>query len=40
VPFEVKDFALAPDFIEFLAAFGTMLIAFAVLVVLGRWWAN
>ena len=40
MPYEVKDFILAPDFVEFLAAFGTMIIAFAVLVVLGRWWAN
>jgi hypothetical protein len=40
VPFEVKDFVLAPDFVEFLAAFITMVIAFAVLVLLGRWWAN
>jgi hypothetical protein len=40
VPFEVKDFILAPDFVEFLAAFVTMAIAFTIMVVLGKWWAQ
>jgi len=40
MPFEPKDFILAPDFVEFLAVFITMGITFIVLVLLGNWWAR
>ncbi len=40
MPFEVKDFILAPDFVEFLFALGTMAIAFIIMVALGKWWAQ
>jgi len=41
VPIDVKDVPIfAPDFVEFLAAFMTMAITFAVLVVLGQWWSR
>lgn len=39
MPIDPKDVPIfAPDFVEFLAAFGTMVIAFAVMIVLGYWW--
>lgn len=39
IPIDPKDVPIfAPDFVEFLAAFGTMVIAFAVMIVLGYWW--
>lgn len=41
MPIDVKDVPIfAPDFVEFLAAFFTMVITFAVLVVLGQWWSR
>lgn len=41
MPFEVGDVNIfPPDFVEFIAAFITMAIAFVILVVLGRWWAQ
>ncbi len=41
MPIDVKDVPIfAPDFVEFLAAFMTMAITFAVLVVLGQWWSR
>jgi hypothetical protein len=41
MPFQVHDVPfLSADFVEFIAAFITMLIAFAVMVALGRWWAR
>ncbi len=41
MPWDVSDVGfLAPDFVEFLAAFIAMMIAFAILVVLGQWWAR
>ncbi len=41
MPIDVKDVPVfAPDFVEFLAAFTTMLITFAVLIVLGQWWSR
>ncbi|MEX0785594.1 MAG: hypothetical protein WD939_03060 [Dehalococcoidia bacterium] len=41
MPWDVKDVGfLAPDFVEFLAAFAAMVMSFIVLVILGRWWAN
>ena len=41
MPLDPKDIPFfAPDFVEFLAAFFTMVIAFIVMVVLGRWWAR
>jgi hypothetical protein len=40
VPFDVHEFYLAPDFVEFLFAFFTMMASFALLVILGKWWAN
>jgi len=39
VPWDVQDVGiLAPDFVEFLAAFAAMIIAFIILVAFGRWW--
>jgi hypothetical protein len=39
LPLEPKDVPVfAPDFVEFLAAFAAMVIAFAVLIALGYWW--
>jgi len=39
MPLEPKDFPIfAPDFVEFLAAFTAMGVAFAILIVLGYWW--
>ncbi len=41
MPWDVKDVGfLAPDFVEFLAAFGTIVISFVILVILGKWWAR
>ncbi len=40
MPYDVSDFLLAPDFVEFIAAFVTMMIAFGIMVVLGQWWAR
>ena len=41
MPWDVGDVGfIAPDFVEFLAAFITMMIAFAILVALGQWWAR
>ena len=41
MPFDVKDVGvLAPDFVEFLAAFVTMAISFVIMVILGNWWAR
>jgi len=40
MPYDVGDFLLAPDFVEFVAAFLTMMIAFAIMIVLGQWWAR
>jgi len=41
VPWDVQDVGIiAPDFVEFLAAFAAMMIAFAILLVLGQWWAK
>ena len=41
MPFDPKDFPIfAPDFAEFLAVVVTMGIAFAIMVVLGKWWAS
>jgi hypothetical protein len=39
LPLDPKDVPVfAPDFVEFLAAFAAMIIAFAVMVALGYWW--
>ncbi len=39
MPWDVSDVGfLAPDFVEFVAAFITMMIAFAIMVALGQWW--
>ncbi len=41
MPIDVKDVPVfAPDFVEFLAAFITMMISFAIMVVLGQWWSR
>ena len=41
MPWDVQDVGiLAPDFVEFLAAFAAMAIAFIILIVLGQWWAK
>ena len=41
MPWDVQDVGiLAPDFVEFLAAFGAMIIAFIILLVLEQWWAR
>ncbi len=41
MPFDVKDVPVfAPDFVEFLAAFLTMAISFAVMIILGNWWSR
>ncbi len=39
MPFDVDQVAFfSSDFVEFLAAFITMAITFAILIVLGKWW--
>jgi hypothetical protein len=41
MPLDPKDVPLfAPDFVEFLAAFVTMAVSFAIMVILGNWWAR
>ncbi len=41
MPWDVQDVGfLAPDFVEFLAVFIGMVIAFIILLVLGQWWAR
>ncbi len=41
MPFDVSEVAFfSSDFVEFLAAFITMAITFAILIVLGKWWEN
>ncbi len=41
MPWDVGDIGfLAPDFVVFLAAAFAMLVAFAILLVLGQWWAR
>ena len=41
MPWDVSDVGfLAPDFVEFLAAFVTMVLSFIILVALGNWWAR
>ena len=41
MPLDPKDIPLfAPDFVEFLAAFFTMVVSLVVLVILGNWWAR
>jgi len=41
MPFDVADVPfISSDFVEFLAAFITMAITFAILFVLGKWWEN
>ncbi len=41
MPWDVGDIGfLAPDFVEFLAAFFAMLVAFAIMIVFGQWWAK
>ena len=39
LPLDPKDVPVfAPDFVEFLAAFAAMAIAFVILIILGQWW--
>jgi len=39
LPLDPADVPIfAPDFVEFLAAFAAMAIAFAILIALGYWW--
>jgi len=41
LPFSVDDIKfLSSDFVEFLAVFVTMAIAFGIMIVLGRWWSQ
>ncbi len=41
MPIDPKDVPIfAPDFVEFLAAFITMIVSMVILVVLGNWWAR
>lgn len=41
MPFAPKDVPfLGPDIAELVAVFLTMAISFAVMVILGRWWAR
>ena len=41
MPFDVSEVPfISSDFVEFLAAFITMAITFAILVALGKWWEN
>ncbi len=39
MPFDVSEVPfISSDFVEFVAAFITMAITFAILIVLGKWW--
>ena len=40
MPFDADDTFLSADFLEFVAVFVVMVITFAILVVLGNWWAR
>ncbi len=41
MPLEPGDLPfVAPDFLEFIGVFITMVISYVILIALGRWWAN
>ena len=40
MPFDPGDTFLPADFLEFIAVFVVMIISFAVMVILGYWWAR
>ena len=40
MPFDPADTFLSADFLEFVAVFVVMMITFAILIVLGNWWAR